>query len=57
MPQGYGEHPNGRAAMERVRKSLRDSGIDPRKADRIARETARRVDRGAQPPPKPRPKD
>ena len=40
-----GEHPNGRLAMERLEKRLVNEGVRPERAEQIARETARRMDR------------
>jgi hypothetical protein len=42
---GSGEHREGRRAMEELQRDLRNQGVDPRKAERIARDTARRMDR------------
>jgi len=43
--QTSGEHVHGREAMERLQKRLKDQGCEPSKAEEIARETARRMDR------------
>ena len=40
-----GEHRNGREAKDLLEKRLRDQGCEPSKAEQIARETARRMDR------------
>lgn len=42
---GCGEHPQGRIAMERLQKDLRDQGASPERAEKTARDTARRMDR------------
>jgi hypothetical protein len=41
-----GEHPEGRAAIDRMVKQLRDSGASSEDAERIARSSARRHDYG-----------
>jgi len=44
--QGSGEHPNGRKAMDTMVRDLRQSGVSSRQAEKIARDTALRHDRG-----------
>lgn len=43
--QGSGEHPNGRRAMEDLKRRLVADGYKPADAEKKAREVARRVDR------------
>lgn len=45
ITQGTGEHPNGRRAMDDLQDRLVSSGYSPRRAEEIARDTARRMDR------------
>jgi hypothetical protein len=42
---GTGEHQQGRRAMEELQRDLRNQGVNSRKAEEIARQTARRMDR------------
>ena len=42
---GSGEHPNGRRAMEDLKRRLRAEGVSSAEAERKAREVARRVDK------------
>lgn len=44
--QGSGEHPNGRKAIDTMVRDLRNSGVPSGKAEKMARETALRHDRG-----------
>lgn len=41
-----GEHPNGRRAMRQLQGDLIKSGMDPRRAEKKARETAQQHARG-----------
>lgn len=45
ISQGSGEHPDGRKAMERLQADLVRQGADPKRAEQVARDTARRMDR------------
>lgn len=40
-----GEHPNGRKAMDDLQRRLVESGVNPKRAEDLARESARRVDK------------
>ncbi|MEL6341531.1 MAG: hypothetical protein AAFV53_00255 [Myxococcota bacterium] len=44
MGLGNGEHPNGRAAMDDLKRRLRESGYSADRADKRAREVAIRED-------------
>lgn len=42
---GHGEHPKAREAMDDLVKRARESGASPKRAEELARDTARREDR------------